>query len=299
MLAPLILRYIPRGTARLVEPFSGSGAISFACASNSQCKYYWLNDINRPLSNLLALIVSEPREVASSYESLWRDSNSAHLEHYYSVRAEFNRTGDPRLLLYLLARCVKGSVRYNRNGEFNQSPDKRRLGRHPVRMRPNLQQVSLLLRGRVRFTSRDYSQVFSSVTKDDVVYMDPPYQGVSGNRDHRYSSTIEFDEFVAGLEGLNKKSVRYLVSYDGRSGGRQYGKPLPQHLDLQLVELEAGRSTQATFLGRKSMTVESLYLSRSLADELETVPSIDSHQSNLRTQSNAPFLPLGEASYHG
>jgi len=33
------------------------------------------------------------------------------------------------MLLYLLDRCVKGAVRYNKEGWFNQSPDKRRLGR--------------------------------------------------------------------------------------------------------------------------------------------------------------------------
>ena len=148
MLAPEILRFIPNGISRLVEPFAGSGAISFASASKELSQHYWLNDINRPLSDLLSLIVSRPREMADFYETLWRDAGSNHVEHFYSIRKTFNRSRDPRYLLYLLARCVKGSVRYNMKGEFNQSPDKRRLGTHPNRMRSNLQQVSLLLRGR-------------------------------------------------------------------------------------------------------------------------------------------------------
>lgn len=98
--------------------------------------------------------------------------------------------------------------------------------------------------------------------------MDPPYQGVCGTRDHRYSSGIEFDDFVAGLDGLNRRGVRYLVSYDGRSGGRSYGRPLPSHLDLVSVEIEAGRSSQATLLGQNAVTVESLYVSEPLAEEL-------------------------------
>jgi hypothetical protein len=83
-----------------------------------------------------------------------------------------------------------------------------------------------------------------------------------------------FDDFVAQLGVLNLKNVRYLVSYDGRLGTRSYGKPLPAKLRLTLVEIEAGRSSQATLLGRDEMTVESLYLSPALAEELQVHPKI-------------------------
>jgi DNA adenine methylase len=49
---------------------------------------------------------------------------------------------------------------------------------------------------------------------------------------------------------------------------------LPAKLRLTLVEIEAGRSSQATLLGRDEMTVESLYLSSALAEELEVHPTI-------------------------
>ena len=44
----------------------------------------------------------------------------------------------PEYLLFLLAKCVKAAVRYNAKGEFNQSPDKRRLGRNPAMMRDDI-----------------------------------------------------------------------------------------------------------------------------------------------------------------
>ena len=278
-LAPRILDYLPRRMNRLVEPFAGSGAVSLACAARGRSGEYWLNDVNRPLSELLSLIVDQPKEIADFYRSVWRDRDADHLQHYYAIRDGFNRTGDSRLLLYLLARCVKSAVRYNGHGCFNQSPDKRRLGTHPERMRMNVAAVSMLLRGKSFFTSEDFREVFSSIRGDDVVYVDPPYQGVCGARDHRYSSGIAFDDFVAGLGDLNRRGVRYLVSYDGRSGGRSYGRPLPSHLDLVSVEIEAGRSSQATLLGRNAVTVESLYVSEPLAEELgieEIGPSLKS-----------------------
>jgi len=128
-----------------------------------------------------------------------------------------------------------------------------------------------------------------------VVYMDPPYQGVCGDRDSRYFAGIAFDDFVEQLAILNLKNVRYLVSYDGRMGNRSYGKPLPAKLHLTLVEIEAGRSSQATLLGRDEMTVESLYLSRTLAEELEVVPRMHRHRQNQQMQLMENPVPYGKA----
>ncbi len=284
-LAPRILDHLPRKMARLVEPFAGSGAISLACAGKGRSREYWLNDLNRPLSELLSMIVNQPKKISDFYQSIWHDRDTGHLEHYYTVRDEFNRTNDPKLLLYLLARCVKGAIRYNSDGNFNQSPDKRRLGTNPERMHTNITTVSMLLQGKSIFTSQDFRDVFSSIRKDDVVYMDPPYQGTCRTRDHRYLSGILFDDFVAGLDHLNQKGIRYLISYDGRLGDKSYGKQLPDCLDLVLIEIEAGRSTQATLLGQDAVTIESLYLSRSLVEEVGVdstyLPRRSSEQTHL------------------
>lgn len=104
--------------------------------------------------------------------------------------------------------------------------------------------------------------------------MDPPYQGVCGNRDTRHLQNLQFCEFVQTLDELNQRGIRYLVSYDGRTGEKTHGKRLPDDLNLTLIELYAGRSSQATLLGRDDVTIESLCLSPSLADELAHVPIV-------------------------
>lgn len=283
-MARLILQYLPANTTRLVEPFCGSAALSIAAAARGRAREFWLNDFNAPLAGLLSLIVNDPKALGKFYTELWRGDPVDALEHYYQVRESFNRTQDARLLLYLLARCVKGAVRYNAEGWFNQSPDKRRLGTQPETMRGSLNAISTLLRGKTIVTSLSYENVLANVREDDVVYMDPPYQGVCGERDSRYFAGIVADDFVAQLSVLNLKNVRYLVSYDGRLGKRSYGKPLPARLDLTLVEIEAGRSSQATLLGRDEMTVESLYLSRPLAEELAAHPAIHRHRKDEQMQ---------------
>lgn len=263
-LASAILGNLPGSIGRLVEPFAGSSALSIAAAAKGRARAFWLNDLNAPLTALLEAIISDPESISCAYRAVWKDRKDLGTEYYSEVRDRFNKSKDPVLLLYLIARCVKGAVRYNSEGGFNQSADKRRLGIHPDRLRENLLAVSCLLRGRTAVSARPYVEVLQEVSPEDVVYLDPPYQGVCTGRDSRYAANIEYDSFIEALRDLNARGVPFALSYDGRTGSKSYGQPLPLDLNLALVELDAGVSSQATLLGREEQTVESLYLSPSL-----------------------------------
>jgi len=254
----------------LYEPFAGSAAISLAAAAHKRAKAFHINDLNKPLVDLWRAIINTPDKLEKAYEVLWHEQLDDPKSFYKKIRDEFNLTGRPDCFLYLLARCVKASVRYNANGEFNQSPDNRRKGATPATMRDQIRGASFLLKGKTTFSSKNYRDVVLQATASDLVYMDPPYQGVCGNRDTRYLASVQFCEFVEVLEKLNNRGIRYIVSYDGRTGGKVHGVKLPEHLNLTHMELDAGRSSQATLLGRDDTTFESLYLSPSLAEELLT-----------------------------
>ncbi len=254
---------------RLIEPFAGSAALTLAAASRGLASGYVINDLNEPLMNLWRAIINSPERLARQYESLWKAQHAEDRRRYYdAVRDEFNRTGQPEHLLYLLARCVKASVRYNTSGAFNQSPDNRRMGALPATLREHIFGASRLLKGRTECRSQDYKEVLAEAGAGDLIYMDPPYQGVCANRDPRYLKSILFDDFVEQLDSLNCRNMSYLVSYDGKTGEKTHGRRLPPRLGLHLVELEAGRSSQATLLGRREATVESLYISPALAERL-------------------------------
>lgn len=267
-LADNILRCFPTKVDTLYEPFAGSAAISLAAAAYKRAKAFHINDLNKPLIDLWRAIVNTPDKLAKEYEDLWRKQLDNPKVYYNTIRNKFNLTGRPDYFLYLLARCVKASVRYNANGEFNQSPDNRRKGTMPITMREQILGASSLLKGKTAFSSKNYRDVVTQATESDLVYMDPPYQGVCGNKDTRYLASVQFCEFVEVLEHLNARHIRCLVSYDGRTGDKVHGVRLPEHLNLTHMELQAGRSTQATLLGRDDATIESLYLSPALADEL-------------------------------
>lgn len=279
-LAPQILQYMPQHCKRLLEPFSGMAALSLAAAAQNRADFFVINDLNRPLVALLQEAVEQPERLVHDYTAVWQEQFSwqegGHVQHYFAVRERFNQGAQqPAHMLYLLARCVKGAVRYSSTGQFNQSPDKRRHGTRPDTLQRNVSRISALLKGRCTFRSEDYRQVLALTEPGDVVYLDPPYQGVSETRDQRYFSGLPFEEFAASLEVLNERGVDFLVSYDGTCGDKAYGKDLPASLGCRKILLQAGLSSQALLLGRRSVTCEALYLSRRLSALAEASDAAD------------------------
>jgi len=272
-LAKYILPFFPPEIKTLFEPFSGSAAISIAAAAHGKAPRFHLNDVNKPLIALWNEIINNPNGIAYQYKSLWLEQQGNERKYYDVVRENFNKTKRPDYLLYLLARCVKASVRYNANGDFNQSPDNRRLGRNPQQMKDDIVAVSKLLQSKTTLTSTDYKEVLKKATSKDLVYMDPPYQGVCATGDPRYFSGIDFAEFMLELRKLNEKDVPFILSYDGRTGKKSYGQNLPEEFGMYRLEIEAGRSTQATLLGRDDVTYESVYLSKNLVEKLHLPPT--------------------------
>lgn len=264
-IADKILPYFPEKFDRIIEPFTGSAAISIAAAYHKRAKSFWLNDAHEPIVTLWKAILEEPEDLVARYSKLWHDQEGREPEFYNEVRRRFNEKREADTFLFLLARCVKAAIRYNSNGEFNNSPDHRRKGATPANTRLRVMQTSGLLSGKTKLTCSDYRDVLKKAKKSDLIYMDPPYQGVCGKRDSRYAPSVTHAEFCEALADLVEKDALFIVSYDGRTGDKTFGEPMPDSLKLTHIEIDAGVSTQATLLGRNDRTVESLYLSPALA----------------------------------
>ncbi len=267
-----ILPYFPHDIYRLIEPFCGSSAVSIAAAAYGMVSKFHLNDVNIPLMRLWEEILNKPNELVDKYEILWNKQQYDKKEFFFKIRDEFNRSYQPHYLLYLLARIVKGSIRYSSKGKFNQSADNRRYGMRPNIMRQQIHGVSNLFSKKTTISANDFRDVLSFCNEQDLIYMDPPYQGTSFTRDNRYCSGISFDEFVEALQTLNKNDISYIISYDGKTGAKVHGKTLPSKLKLTHFHISAGRSSQATLLGNTEKTLESLYISPALVDRINHRP---------------------------
>jgi len=205
----------------------------------------------------------------SDYHEIWTGQLGNEEEYYYQIRQKFNETQEPKYLLFLLAKCVKAAVRYNSEGNFNQSPDKRRKGRTPANMRYDIISVSNLLKGKAFFYSMDYEKVLNMATPNDLVYMDPPYQGTAKNGGFRYLENLDREDFIISLYKLNQRDIPFILSYDGRTGDKTYGLELPDKLNLRKVEIDAGRSSLATLHNRNHRTYEALYISENIAQTID------------------------------
>lgn len=209
-------------------------------------------------------ILESPEDLVRHYTQLWKAQSGRERVFYDEIRKRFNQNGKPADFLYLLARCVKACVRYNSNGEFNNSPDNRRLGARPGAMSDRVFGAHNLLKNRTTLTHINYEEVLAACLPSDVIYLDPPYQGVCKERDARYIGAISHQAFVRTVEDLIDRGCRIIISYDGRTGQKKHGEILPEKLGLIHKELPAGRSAQATLLGRDHETFESLYITPSL-----------------------------------
>ncbi|MEI7376123.1 DNA adenine methylase [Dickeya chrysanthemi] len=254
---------------RFFEPFAGSAAITLSAASQEIANGYVIGDKYEPLIDLWKAIIDSPEKVSNEYESLWNAQIHDPKAFFSKVRTQFNLDNDPVKFLYLVARCVKNAIRFNAQGEFNQSPDNRRLGTKPDRVRTEVDKASRLLAGKVEFRSGDFMETLEDATSNDVIYMDPPWQGTSNKKDPRYAYLLDMESLIDGLNNLNQRGIPYLLSFDGTCGDRAYGHELPITLGLTRIGIHAGRSSQATLLGRDDITIESLYLSPALIERSE------------------------------
>ena len=59
------------------------------------------------------------------------------------------------------------------------------------------------------------------------------------------------------------------MSYDGRTGNKTFGNPLPDNLNLTKIEINAGRSSQATLLKRNEITYEAVFLSPAVVAKID------------------------------
>jgi DNA adenine methylase len=271
-LAPAISRFVEGKARTLYEPFAGSAAFSLYAAAHKMADRFIIGDSLEPLVELWRLIVEQPTTAAAQYRKVWLGQQGEDATYFNKVREQFNDSHEPVLLLYLVARCVKNAVRFNRHGRFTQSADKRRLGMHPDKMAESIEGASSLLRGKVEFFCGDFGKCVSSAGPHDLVYMDPPYQGTTYGRDKRYFSQVETSALYDVLRELKAQETSIILSYDGMTGEKKHGEDLPEELGLKRFLLNAGRSSQATLNGESAITLESLYVWGDMTRSVVPVP---------------------------
>jgi len=250
--AEQIVSLFPKNINCYFEPFLGGGSIlGYLEPQKAKC-----GDICQPLMRLWKLIKTNPELVANEYEKRWKELQKKGYKKYYEIRSDFNNTKSPHDLLFLSRTCVNGLIRFNNDGNFNNSFHYSRKGIEPSRLRKILLKWSGLIKN-TSFASLDYRELTDNAQAGDFVYLDPPYLNTRG----RYFGTINFEDLIEYLMLLNKKNIKFALSFDGTRGDKEYTVKLPKELYKRHILLHSGNSTFNKVQNNKIEAVhESLYL---------------------------------------
>jgi DNA adenine methylase len=178
----VLIHHIPQRFGTYFEPFLGGGALFFRLYSLGRIKKAVISDTSHELINCYFAIRDEEAALLSELEGLQKHSGDK--DFYYNVaRPEFNRSrltggGDARiaaLLIYLNKTCFNGLFRVNSSGEFNVPWG--RYNNLRIFDEENIKAVGRVLRTPdVEIRCCDYSSSISTASKNDFIYLDPPYQ---------------------------------------------------------------------------------------------------------------------------
>jgi DNA adenine methylase len=172
--------YFPKDYKTYYEPFLGGGAV-----------FFYLNPSSAVLTDINAELINTYRCVRDNVEELILCLETHQLNHcrqyYYEVRQWKNLSVIEKAarLIYLNKTCFNGLYRENSRGEFNVP-----LGRYknPKICNPSLlKSVSSALQ-KTQLEVRPFEDILNYATsRDDFVYLDPPY--------HPLSSTSNFTAY--------------------------------------------------------------------------------------------------------
>lgn len=250
--AARIKSFFPDSFGTYYEPFIGGGSMLYAISPMKGI----CGDICKPLIDLWKEIRDNPEDLANSYSLRWKRLQEEGYTAYYKLRDDFNAKKSPYDLMFLSRTCVNGLIRFNDKGEFNNSLHYSRPGIKPERLKEIILDWSKHIQGS-EFIAADYTVTTESAKTGDIVYLDPPYFHTKG----RYFGTMDFDRFFEYLDDLNRRGIKYLLSFDGKRGRADYTVDLPKDLYKRHEFLQSGNSTFKKVIDKETEQVyESLYL---------------------------------------
>lgn len=230
---------VPAGK-RLIEPFVGAGSVFMNLPSFSD---YLLADINPDLINLYQQLGVVPDEIHKTAEYLIRQCTTEDI--YNQLRDEFNKDdiSPPRkaaLFLAINRTCFNGLTRYNQNGGFNVSWNKKPGDAYF----PGDELESYrALPGNKQFICAHFKDTIRRAGAGDVVFCDPPYEPMPDTAGFVQYAASGFDyseqeELATSCAAAHQRGARVVIT----NSDSPKIKALYQEYGFDVRPLKASRS---------------------------------------------------------
>lgn len=219
---------LPAGN-RLIEPFTGSGAVFL----NTNYPQYLLNDSNADLIKLFNYLKKDGQyfiKYASSYFQPKYNNETA----FYELREQFNQTEDTQLksalFIYLNKHAYNGLCRYNSKGGFNVP-----YGRYKKPYFPEKEMLDFCDKAKnAEFRCGDFIDVMQAAKPGDIVYCDPPYVPLT--------NTANFTSFTSNGFNLEQQKQLALLAQE------LAGKEIPVIISNHATEFTAEHYSSAKMI---------------------------------------------------
>ena len=252
--APYIVSKFPKEINTYYECFLGGASVlhellNKIAGGSISCKHIVCSDINKDLINVWNMFKNPDtrQKLYDGYCELHKalkrrgeyiegtEPNRTHITKcqtlYYEIRQQYNdyidrnEYSDKRtIIFYWITRtCFNGLIRYNpKTNHFNASFHVGgRFGITPNELQSVFESWGCAIDsfikngGTIEFVNKSYDDVICDAKEGDVVYMDPPYENITGMY---FCKELDTKHFWNVLSKLNTKNVKWLLSYDGLSG---------------------------------------------------------------------------------
>ncbi len=189
-LRKILLNFLPEdmGQRTYREPFLGGGSLFFAIRPKTAI----LSDANEHLIRCYKFVRDEPGLVARYLHSHAAKDGEAY---YYRVREEYNRSefsaAQAARFIYLNKTCFNGIFRVNAKGKFNVP-----YGRKESPAIPSENDL-IAIAGILKDTSlkaSSYEKALENASKEDFIYLDPPYPPLNGTAYFTHYTKDRFSE---------------------------------------------------------------------------------------------------------
>ncbi|STX29902.1 DNA adenine methylase [Legionella beliardensis] len=240
-----ILSTLPKAN-RLIEPFTGSGAIFI----NSNYPNYLLAEKNHDLILVFQMLQQEGLAFIDYCEQFFTRQNNCQ-DRYYQLREQFNQCQQTRmraaLFLYLNRHGYNGLCRYNQKGLYNVP-----FGRYIKPYFPRAEMLFFYEKSQsVKFIQGDFRATFRLAKPGDIIYCDPPYVPLSRSANftsytpHRKFNEQDQIELAQLAQYSATKGITVVISNHDTELTRIY------YQDSHIISFPVSRFISCNSLNRK------------------------------------------------